>query len=163
MEEYYRLIKENKNWKSESRIVGEACEEYIKNNLKCARCDSNNFIKCKTNEKSKDLICQNCCQNYQIKAYNKSERSCDNIKKKKYLQVLGAEYTTTLNNLHMNIDFIVILYERKKNYKIHSVIHIKSENITNSCIKPRKPLSSKAKRAGWTGCVYLFNDFNYIK
>ena len=72
-------IKKNNNWKNESRIVGEACEEYIKNNIKCIRCDNSNFEKYKTNEKSKDLICISCGQKYQIKAKCVTQKQIDNI------------------------------------------------------------------------------------
>jgi len=50
---FIKKVKEDTNWKNESRIVGEACEEYIKNNINCVRCDNNNFEKCKTNENQK--------------------------------------------------------------------------------------------------------------
>ena len=48
------------NWKSKSRIVGEAGEIYIKDHLQCQRCNIQDFDKCKTNEPSKDLVCNNC-------------------------------------------------------------------------------------------------------
>ena len=40
LNEYISQVKENNNWISESRIVGESCEEYIKNNIKCIRCNN---------------------------------------------------------------------------------------------------------------------------
>lgn len=45
-------IKDNKKWKSYSRIIGEACEEYVKNNITCIRCNGC-LEKYKINEKSK--------------------------------------------------------------------------------------------------------------
>lgn len=154
-------VKENNNWKSESRIVGEACEYYIKNNVKCVRCFDNNFEKCKTNEKSKDLICINCHQKYQIKAKSATQRQVNNIKDKNTFNTIGGEYLTTLHNINEKIDYLIILYE-KQSYKIINILYIKNENITSNCIKPRKPLSITAKRAGWQGCNISFNDIQII-
>ena len=154
-------VKENNNWKNESRIVGEACEEYIKNNIKCMRCDSNNFEKCKTNEKSKDLICIGCNQKYQIKAKCATQKQIDNIISKNIFKTIGGEYSTTLYNINENIDYVIILYE-KYSYKIKKILYIKSESINTECIIPRKPLSLNAKRAGWQGCVIIFKNLQII-
>ena len=156
-----RQVKENNNWKSESRIVGEACEEYIKNNIKCVRCNHNNFEKCKTNEKSKDLICIECSQNYQIKAKSVTQKEINNIKNENSFKTLGGEYLTTINNINENIDYLIILYE-KQSYAVKNILYIKNENITSDCIIPRNPLSSTAKRAGWQGCNILFTNIQII-
>lgn len=80
LNELVSQVKQNNNWKSESRIIGEACEYYVKNKIKCIRCNNNNFEKYKTNEKSKDLICVSCNQKYQIKAKSATHKQVDNIK-----------------------------------------------------------------------------------
>ena len=146
-------VKENTNWKSESKIVGEACEYYVKKNIKCIRCNDNKFEKYKTNQKSKDLICNNCNQKYQIKGKSATDSQVNNDT----LKLTGADYLTTLNNISENIDYLIILYE-KHTYIIKSILYIKSENINSSCIVPRKPLSPHAKRAGWQGCTIIFNN-----
>ena len=152
--------KQINNWKSKSRIIGEACEDYVKNTIKCIRCN-NNFEKCKPNEKSKDLICISCNQKYQIKAKNVSYKQVNNIKCKKQFRTIGGEYSTTLNSINEKIDYLIILYE-KQSYKILNVLYITNENINSSCIIPRKPLSSTAKRAGWQGCNILFDNIQII-
>jgi type II restriction enzyme len=154
-------VKENNNWKSESRIVGEACEYYIKNNIKCVRCDDNNFEKCKPNEQSKDLICISCNQKYQIKAKCATQKQVNNIKNKNSFNTIGGEYSTTLKNINDQIDYLIILYE-KQSYKIINIFYIKNENINSNCIMPRKPLSITAKRAGWQGCNILFDNIQII-
>jgi type II restriction enzyme len=153
-------IKENKNWNNESRIVGEACEEYIKNNIKCVRCN-NNFEKYKTNEKSKDLFCIECQQKYQIKAKCVTKKQINNIISKKQFKTIGGEYSTTINNINENIDYLIILYE-KNSYEIQNILYIKNEYINTECIIPRKPLSVTAKRAGWQGCIIIFNYLEII-
>ena len=154
-------VKENNNWKSESRIVGEACEYYIKNNVNCVRCCSNNFEKCKTNEQSKDLICINCHQKFQIKAKSATQKKVNHIKNKNTFKTIGGEYLTTLKNINEEIDYLIVLYE-KKSYKIINILYIKHENIKPDCIIPRTPLSITAKRAGWQGCNIIFNHIQFI-
>ena len=154
-------VKENNNWKSESRIVGEAGEYYIKSKIRCVRCNDNNFEKCKTNEQSKDLICISCNQKYQVKAKSVTQKQVINIKNKKKFKTIGGEYSTTLKNINEQIDYIIILYE-KQSYKIINILYIKNENINSVCIIPRKPLSITAKRAGWQGCNILFDNIQII-
>lgn len=161
LNEYISQIKQSKNWKSESRIVGEACEEYIQYKIKCIRCSSNKFDKCKTNEKSKDLICNSCHQKYQVKAKCATHKQVDNIKCKKQFKTIGGEYLTTLNNINEKIDYLIVLYE-KQSYKVLNILYIINENINSECILPRKPLSSTAKRSGWQGCNILFDNIQIL-
>ena len=161
LNELVKQVKQNNNWKSESRIIGEACEDYVIHKIKCIRCDNNNFEKYKTNEKSKDLICISCNQKYQIKAKSATRKQVDNIKYKKQFKTLGGDYSITLNNITEKIDYLIILYE-KQSYKIINILYIKNENINSNCIMPRKPLSLTAKRAGWQGCSILFNNIQII-
>ena len=161
LNEIVTQIRNNNNWKNESRIVGEACEEYIKNNIKCVRCKNANFEKCKTNEKSKDLICLECNQKYQIKAKCASQKQINNIMSKNEIKTIGGEYSTTKHNINENIDYIIIIYE-KNSYEIKKILYIKNEFINAECIIPRKPLSLTAKRAGWQGCIIIFNNFETI-
>ena len=154
-------IRNNNNWHNESRIVGEACEEYIKNNIKCVRCKNNNFGKYNTNEKSKDLFCLDCSQKYQIKAKCVTQKQLNNIIIKNQFKTIGGEYSTTINNVDENIDYLIVLYE-KTSYQIKNILYIKNEYINTECIIPRKPLSLTAKRAGWQGCNIIFNNLEII-
>ena len=153
-------IKEGTNWKSESRIVGEACEEYIKTNMKCVRC-TGSFGKCKTNEKSVDLFCLNCGQKYQIKAKCTTPTQLRNIMNKNMFKTIGGDYSTTVNNICENIDYFIILYG-KDSYEIYNILYSKKENMNTECIVPRKPLAPTAKRAGWQGCIIIFNHFEVL-
>jgi type II restriction enzyme len=162
LSKFIRETIEKNKWKSNSRINGEACEEYAKTQLNCSRCGTNNFEKCKINEKSIDLICNVCKQNYQIKSKKITQKQINNIKNTNSIKILGGEYLTTLNNINKNIDYIIILYE-SNSYEIKNILYIKSENIIAECILPRNPLKSTAQRAGWRGCNILFNNVLFIK
>lgn len=152
---------QNCNWKSNSRIIGKAGEIYCFKNIKCVICNSLDWLKCATNEKSKDQICNKCGKKYQIKCKNISERSCKNLKKNRIFKTIGAEYNTTLKSINEEIDYIILLY-KKVEYVILDIIHISSDNITHDNIIARKPLGSNAKRAGWQGCNLHFTNINFI-
>lgn len=151
------------SWKSESRIIGRAGEIYSCEKIQCLKCNKINWLECNVNAKSKDQICKNCKKNYQIKCKNTTEKSYNNIKKNNEFKTIGAEYKTTLKSLEDEIDYIIILYNKKVNYNILDIIHIKSVDITCHNIIARKPLSNKAKRAGWQGCNLHFTKINFIK
>lgn len=159
-------IQNEKDWKNKSRIIGEACEKYVQDNIKCFRCflnnnNKNNFNKCKVNEKSKDFICVNCNQKYQVKAKGITNKSLNKIIINKTCKILGGEYKTTLNSLNQNIDYLIVLYD-KTLYSIKKYLYVKYEQIDSNCILARKPLSVTARRSGWTGCYVLLKNFDII-
>ena len=147
-------------WKSESRIVGKAGEIYCCKNIKCINCNNLDWLECVTNEKSKDQICKICGKKYQIKCKKTTERSYNNIKKTRTFKTIGAKYTTTLESIGEQIDYIIILYE-KVEHTILNIIHIKSDDINSDNIIPRKPLGENARRAGWQGCTLHFTNVNF--
>lgn len=110
-------IRDTNKWKSESRIVDESCEEYIKNNIQCVRCKNSNFQKYKPNEKSKDLHCLACGQKYQIKAKSVTQRQINNIVNSNKFKTIGGEYNTTIQHINQSIDYLIVLYE-KKSYEV---------------------------------------------
>jgi len=50
----------------------------------------------------------------------------------------------------------LLRYNRIK-WKVEDLLLIHRSCITTSCVIPRKPLSSTARRAGWQGCLYLLD------
>ncbi len=154
-------IIQNTKWKSKSRIIGEACEIYVKSNIKCTRCAGNNFEKCKTNEKSKDIICKNCNQKFQIKAKKFTKKDNDDVKNSHTFKTIGGDYNTTISNLHQNIDYIIVQYDKNTNH-IKNILYIPFENINTTNILQRKPLGPNAKRAGWQGCYFMFSNVQLI-
>jgi type II restriction enzyme len=152
----------NKNsWKNKSRIIGEACEIYVQRNVKCFRCYQNTFYKCKTNEKSKDLICVYCQQKYQVKAKSVTNKSLFNIKLNKTFKTIGGDYLTTLNSINQNIDYLIVLYDKYSNL-VREVLYVEHENVSVECVIPRKPLSLTAKRSGWQGCYIKFKNIKVL-
>jgi len=144
-------VNKHKKWKSASRIVGEACELYVLENCSCKRCGEK-LEKCKTNEKSRDLVCSGCQQNYQVKA----KKYTKNIKET--IKLIGAEYNTTMKSFNDNIDYIIVLY---LDSEAKQILYSNYESISKNSIIPRNPLGPTAKRSGWQGCYIKLNTEQY--
>ena len=136
MNVFLDIVKKETGWKSPSRLMGEACERYVVQEIRCPRCmATGSFVRFPTNEKFKDVYCDRCLQNFQIK---KSDSD----------HLLGGDYFTTRNNLKQ-VDFLVVKQSAQ-------VFHIPYEKIKRRMVVPRRPLSANARRAGWRGCVLRF-------
>lgn len=152
-----KQIKEEYKWSSISRIIGEAVEDCVAT-MPCPICNTRTLVKYKTNQKSKDVRCEKCSCQIQIKATKHT------TKQKTSLKLLGAEYKTTCASIkENNVHYLVLMYSVVgDNYTINDIYFIDHANINESCIIPRKPLSSTARRAGWQGCMLVFNTFKSI-
>jgi hypothetical protein len=150
-------VASSKKWKSASKIVGEAVEDCMVT-LPCPLCKERSLVKYKTNQKSKDVLCEKCGCQIQIKATKHTKNAQASIK------LLGAEYRTTLSSVkENNVHYLVLLYSViDDTYTIRDICFIHHNDINESCIIPRNPLSSAAKRAGWQGCMLVFSNFKSI-
>lgn len=153
-------IKKEKGWKNKSRIIGESIEECILT-INCPICQLKELMKYQVNEKSRDIYCNNCKSDFQVKGTKTSSLKKDKIK------LLGAEYKTTCNSLlNNNINYLIVLYSENKNidyYNVEQILLINYIDIENECIIPRTPLKSTARRAGWQGCYLVFNKYEKLE
>ena len=159
---YYIEVETERNWKSKSKIMGQATENYVKENIYCPVCDKRSDLNSyPINTKSKNFRCKNkdCRKRFQVQALKVNERKFKKIQKTREIKTMGGDYRTTIKNLKEEIDYIIILYEERNLY-IYDIIHISSDTINESNIIPRSPLSPKAKRAGWQGCFLYFKDIH---
>lgn len=150
-------IKQETHWINKSRIMGEAFERLFITQS-CPKCHKHGGLKKYTaNKKSKDVVCQHCHKQYQIKSCQKSAAGHT-------LSLIGAEYTTTLASIREGeIDYVIYLYsDMGTNFRINKIYLVKNQDISDACIIPRKPLSATAKRAGWQGCTLKFDKFTSI-
>ena len=107
---YTQLKNLNPNWNSNSRIYGQAVEDWVIENY---RCNCGSFFEGLTaNSKSIDGTCKSCNKKIQIKS--SSHRFKPN--RQNNLKILGAEYKTTLNSIiESEWDLILISYCKSKN------------------------------------------------
>ena len=141
----------NPSWKNNSRIYGQAIEDWVIKNYICS-CGGF-FESLNANAKSIDGICSSCGNKIQIKSsHHKFKPNKQNI-----LKILGAEYKTTLNSIiASDWDLILVAYCKNEN-KINQFLKIDSSCINENSVVPRKPLAITARRAGWQGCYSTFN------
>ena len=154
----YNRIKTDKKWTNKSRIIGEAIEDCVIV-IPCPICNEKALIKYKTNEKSKDVMCEKCNSQIQIKATKKTNKN------KSTLKLLGAEYKTTCSSIkENNIHYLIFIYSVINDiYSIDDILFVDRININENCIIPRNPLGPTARRAGWQGCILVFDTFKSIK
>ena len=152
-----KRIKEERNWTSASRIVGEAIEDCVCK-MACPVCSEKSLINYMANEKSKDIKCEKCSCQIQVKGTKNTK------KKQTILKLMGAEYKTTcLSIKENNVHYLVVLYSViGDKYTVDDVLFIDCLDINETCIIPRNPLSLTARRAGWQGCYLHFNKFKSI-
>lgn len=154
-----KKIRDEKGWISTSRIIGEAMEDCV-TTIPCPICSYKSLVKYKTNQKSKDVKCENCSCQIQIKATKNTKYQ----KEITSLKLLGAEYKTTCSSIkENNVHYLILMYSvAGDKYNINDIYFIDHADINESCIIARPPLSSKAKRAGWQGCYLVFNKFKSV-
>ncbi len=157
---YVGKIRADTGWSSQSRIVGYAGECYCLDHLYCPCCGEKDWFECRVNEKSKDITCKSCNQNFQIKCKQISSKGHKRIKATNTLRTIGAEYRATIESLNDKIDYIFLLYD--KSYQLLDILYEKNQLISEQSVIPRKPLSANARRAGWQGCNLLLTGFTSL-
>ena len=136
-------------YKSKSQIARIKTEEWALKSLFCPICGKT-FTESSNNTKFYDFSCVECEQFFQLKAHAKK------IGKK----LIGSEYYSFIKSLEESIipNFLLMHYELEEGEIIvQRVIFIPKTFITPEVVEKRKPLSSTAKRAGWTGYNLLLD------
>ena len=136
-------------YKSKSQIARIKTEEWALKSLFCPICGKT-FTESSNNTKVYDFSCVECEQFFQLKAHAKK------IGKK----LIGSEYYSFIKSLEESIipNFLLMHYELEEGEIIvQRVIFIPKTFITPEVVEKRKPLSSTAKRAGWTGYNLLLD------
>ena len=145
------ILEVNPNWKSNSRIFGQAVENWFVENINCF-CNGK-FLLSNINQKSYDCSCNKCNKKIQIK----SQKNIFRPNKLGLLKILGAEYQTTLKSINRKEEWDLFLISYNKNeLKVIQILQIKNKFINSECVIPRNPLGPNARRAGWQGCYLEF-------
>ncbi len=136
---------------SYSQIARVVTEAWARENLRCPKCGSE-LVEYKANTKTVDFSCsdeQGCGERFQLKAGRHSFQS----------SVTGAEYNTTLASVKSgeHPSLLLMRYSRDRT-RVTRVQAVPRRYITESVIRPRKPLPDYARRAGWQGCTFRLAD-----
>lgn len=140
------LALDYKSLSQKARVVSEGWGEA---NLYCPNCSSPSLDSAPNNTQAFDYICPNCKLTFQLKS--KSSPFGDRILDAGYdamIRAIQEERTPNLYALHYN----------KVSWRVENLILVPHFALLQSAIEPRKPLSLKARRAGWVGCFIALKN-----
>jgi hypothetical protein len=133
--------------------LGTYGENLIVKHINCSNCQKNKTLKkLPTNFKCADIICDFCGFLAQVKTSNvKNVNILPNA-------ILGAGWKVQKERINEGIYFsLYLILINQNNY---SIFYLSKDKQSEEIFIPRKPLSSKARRAGWQGFMY---DISKIK
>ena len=135
------------NYKSHSQRIRIMSESWVWQNAYCPCC-GNNLEKEPNNMPAADFICPSCGEIFELKS---KKGQIGN-------KIVNGAYETTIERItsQSNPDLMALTYSAE--LKVTSLAVIPKFFFTPSVIEKRKPLSERARRAGWTGCNILFGN-----
>jgi len=136
------------NYKSMSQLARVLTENWFSSQMYCPCCLSKKLFRYPNNQKAYDFYCMSCKNDFQLKSSKKS------LGKK----VVDGEFNTMVSVIKQdNSPSFFILHYSPEEWVVKTLILIPKFFISLSMIEKRKPLSKKARRAGWVGCNFLLN------
>src|SRR3989344_4411496 len=149
------LYKESvfKKYHSKAQIARVLTEHWFENEMYCPNCLHTEFKKKPNNTKVSDFLCIECMNEYQLKSQSKPF----------YSKIVDGAYGPMMNSLKLGIvpSFSFMSYS-PKDWLVEDLFVIPKFFFSESIIEKRKPLSSKARRAGWQGCNILLSRLPQI-
>jgi len=154
LKKYYNFYKSV--YKSPSQLISNISEHWFDDNMYCPFCLTNSIEAFGNNHAVSDYYCCRCKEEFQLK----SKRG------KLGKTVTDGEYNKMIEAIHSHNtpNFFFLNYSSNIEYVI-DLLFVPKEFIVPSIIQKRRPLSSNAKRYGWTGCniaIGLIQDIGKI-
>lgn len=133
---------------SSAQIARVVTELWVGENMFCPRCGNKSIQHFPNNKPVADFYCPKCSCEYELKSKNGS------INKK----ITDGAYATMIERITSdnNPDFFFMGYS-KYEMKVKNLVLIPKHFFMPEIIEMRKPLSEKARRAGWVGCNILLD------
>ncbi|MGA2311876.1 MAG: DpnI domain-containing protein [Xanthobacteraceae bacterium] len=128
--------------------LGEFGEERVVQDCGCPRCKRfRTLVRLPSNFKCADVICDFCGYLGQVKTV--TTKDINAVPK----TILGAAWAPQKERMGSGIYFplFLVLVDAKNKY---AIFYLPADVQQPSMFRPRVPLSSTAKRAGWQGFVY---------
>ena len=124
-------------------------ETWVKANGYCPSCGNENLNGIKNNSPVADFICKNCNSEFELKSKKGGFAS----------KVVDGAFKTMLERINSdnNPHFFFLNYSII-NLDVQDFFVIPKYYFTDDIIEKRKPLSNKAKRAGWVGCNIVIQN-----
>lgn len=127
---------------SPSQIARVLSEEWVLANMYCLGCSAERLQRTVANTRCLDFTCQECLHKYELKTFLRRPAK----------SLVDGAYASMMESMRSTSKPTLFLLHRDKGWNIHHFTAIHSAFLTTSLIEARKPLSAKAKRAGWIGC-----------
>ena len=135
-------------YKAGPQIARVISEDWCSRELYCAACDSNRLERTRTNTPSLDFSCPNCEQLYELKS----------LKRWNPKKVVDAGYEAMLRAIRADRTPNLLVLHYSSEWCVQNLMLIPRAFFTETVIEKRKPLSAKARRAGWVGCNILLDQ-----
>ncbi len=137
-----------KQYRNNSQKIRVISEFWVKQNGFCPNCGCE-LSEFENNRPVADFLCHNCREEFELKSKNSKS-----IGKK----IVDGAYHTMIERINSdnNPSFFFLTYS-KVTLLVNNFLIIPSFYFLPDIIEKRKPLSEKARRAGWTGCNILLN------
>jgi type II restriction enzyme len=119
-------------------------ESWAEKNMYCANCLEPRVTRQIANTPVKDFLCPLCLQPYQLKSQKQPFKAL--VNDAAYHTFLAAVESGTAPNL-------ILMHYDKSRLRVVDVDIVPRFFLNPSCIIPRKPLSTHARRADWVGCI----------
>lgn len=130
------------NYHSKPQIIRVLSEAWVKDNGYCPNCNTQPLSEFPNGQPVADFYCANCTEQYELKS-----------KKAKLSNVINdGAYDTMIERINSNNNpsFFFLTYSAQMS--VNNFLIIPKHFFKPDMIVKRKPLSPKAKRAGWIGC-----------
>lgn len=139
------------SYNSNSQLIRVISEEWFSTQMFCPSCTNNQLVPLPNNSKAADFICTLCNETYQLK----SKKSTMGRK------ITDGHYDTMRNAVIEGKapNFCFMTYD-PNSLSITNLLLVPRFFINLSVLEKRKPLSVKAKRAGWIGCNILYQEIS---
>ena len=134
-------------YKSNSQRIRVLTEHWMNNNMFCPACLNPRISPFPNNMPVADFFCSNCNEQFQLKSQK-------NVFGKR---ILDGAYRLMMQSIVNNARPNFFLMKYDADYYIERLFLLPSFFFTETVIEKRKPLSEKARRAGWVGCNILLN------
>ncbi|WP_230658778.1 DpnI domain-containing protein [Psychrobacter sp. I-STPA10] len=130
------------NYRSATQIIRVLSEAWVTENGYCPNCGNMPLNGFANNQPVADFYCQQCHEQYELKS-----------KKAKLSHIINdGAYDTMIERITAdnNPNFLFLTYSPQ--FYVNNFLIIPKHFFSTDMIVKRKPLSAKAKRAGWIGC-----------
>jgi type II restriction enzyme len=139
-------------YRSASQKARVLTEDWVSRAIYCPNCGRPDVTRRANNSRIGDFFCSECHEEFEVKSLSRPFRD----------KVEDGEYRTMITRLNSSSNpNIFLLHYDPQAFAVLNCIVIPKHFLRPDCIEARAPLSSTARRAGWTGCRILLGTSKY--